>query len=307
MRKSHFFPVRAFLLKSGRFPAIVLVSTILLLLTSCGVMDSLRNWGERQRMRRQKDLRESDLRQWETDLKLSRERVEELNEKINEMVQESDRIGQLSWRIGKAYLDAGRFEEAIPHYSAALENSIAKGDRFYGQRISTYDNALPYFNEALKRYKHSPDLLFEAGLAYANASHELGWEANRWHMAIFLFDAMRQTYPSDIRPLFQLALLYGKTTNPELKDVSRAIAYLRESLRIQENDVPARFALAGLLVESGDLTSARNEYVSLVSRIEQMHSAGILKGSKEKNIKYLQAKSNLEKLDACLNGGPCQY
>ncbi len=281
-----------------------LYASILILsftLTSCDyVSDSIRSWGEKSRRRRIEKLSDADLETWERDLKLSRERLQELHENIEEIAQESEFQGNISWKLGRAYMARSRFEQAAMHYSDALQNRLNKYPHEYGERISSYDNAIPYFNEALKRNRLNPELVFEAALCYANASRAIGWEMNRWMIAEYLFRRLREIDPEDTRSLYQLALLYGKTTDRKFRDMDLAVSLLEETVKRQQNDIPARFALAHMLVESGQMDKARKQYSEIMHRIENMHESGILKGKAEKNIKYRTARDNLQKLESCI-------
>lgn len=284
---------------------ILIVMFSFFIFVSCdAVSDAIRSWGEESRRTRIEKLSKLDLEKWERDLNISKEHAEELHQNIEKLVQETSYQGNLSWKIARAYMRRGMHEQAIPHISAALENRLQSPEHEFGERISRFDNAIPYFNEALKKNRVKPDLVFEAGLCYANASVDLGWEENRWKTAVFLFERLRKMEPDDTRPLYQLALLYGKTSDLRYRNMDLAVEFLEEALRKQENDIPARFALAHILVEKGDLDRARNEYREILSRIRNLHDAGMIKGDAEKNQKYQTARDNLEMLDLCISGSP---
>jgi tetratricopeptide (TPR) repeat protein len=285
------------------FILIMLLSVFLF--SSCDpVTDAIRDWGEESRRTRIQKLSELDLKKWERDLEISKEKAEELHQNIEKLVQETKHQGDLSWKIARAYMKRGLHEQALPHMSAALENRLERPDHEFGERISRYDNAIPYFNEALKKIEIKSDLIFEAGLCYANASHDLGWEENRWKTAVYLFNRMRKIDPDDTRSLYQLALLYGKTSDLRYRDLDLAVSFLEEALKKEENDIPARFALAHLYAVKGDLDRARSEYREIMARIENLYDSGMIKGSAQKNQKYQTARENLEMLDLCISGSP---
>ncbi len=289
--------------------SLILLSLLpsLLFLSCDGVSDTLRNWGERQRWGRLRELREADLEQWKRDLQISKENARELNRQIQTLVRESSHQGILSWKIARAYMDAGQFDMAGVHYDAALRGELVRPEQLEGGKVTFLDAALPHYEEALLRRKPDPQLLYEAGLCYANSSHELGWEVERWKRAVLLFDRMRHQKPDDTRPLYQMALLYGKTTRPELKNIPFALELLERVIRLEELNLPARFARAHLLVESGDLSDAREEYGNIMEKLEDMHRSGLLSGSVTRDPRYIQAGENAEKLDICIQNLPgCQ-
>ena len=263
---------------------------------SCGgpVEDAVRNWGERERRTRQKDISEEDLEKWRKDFRLSEERTRELYENITEIVQEAGLRGLLARRIAQAYVREGRYEEASGLYRAAIEGRLpeAKEDR----KIHYLESALPWFVIALNRHKPEPDLLFEAGLCYANASRALGWEEDRWRVAVLLFETVRRILPGDIRASYELALLYSKVENERLRDQDLALELLDEVLRRDEKDVSARFARAHVLASTGDFEEARGEY----GRILEMLADRGMKNTPH----YRQAERNMSDLKLCETGSP---
>ncbi|MCR9144021.1 MAG: tetratricopeptide repeat protein [bacterium] len=272
-----------------------------------GLSDSLRNWGERGRRPAKARLDEAQVARWERDLNLSRARALELHDDLQDLVQESNRQGMLAWNIGKAYLNAGRYDLAALHYQQAIQGepperlaAIQSGQTAPG--VATFEQALPYFEEALLRHSPDPELLFEAGLCFANASRAAGWERNRWRTAVLLFERMRRVAPDDIRSRYQLALLYGKTSDSAARDIPRAIDYLEEVVRREERDIPARFLLGQLLVQSGDFDRARAQYSRIMEILEKIHDQGLAPGPASGNPRYQQARENLEVLEACAIG-----
>lgn len=293
-----------------KYFCVYFVMPVLLALTSISceaTEDALRNWGERGRRSAQPRLNEEEVRRWERDLNLSRARSLELQKSIQDLVQESNRQGMLAWKIGKAYLNAGRYDLASLYYKGAIQGRLP--DDLEGQTapdIATFEQALPFFEEALARHNPDAELLFEAGLCYANASRAAGWERDRFRTAVLLFERMARVAPDDIRSRYQLALLYGKTGDPDLRDVPGAIELLNEVLVREEQDISARFLLGQLYAVQGRLDQAREQYAQIMSILENLHRAGVVPGSPEKNPRYVQARENLETLEACLAGsGNC--
>lgn len=273
-------------------------------MNSCNLYDSIRTWGERDRRAKVKQLTTGELDQWSRDLEISRDHASELHLRIQELVQESAHHGQVSWKIARAYMDQGRYRMAEEYFKGAMENRLVDSTGKMLETSSLFESALPYYTDALRRNQVDPQLLFDAGLCYANSSRELGWNGDRWRVAVLLFETMRARLPRDPRPLYELGLLYGKTTNPDLRDSAKAIDLLKETLDLNPDDVGARFALAHIVAETGDLSGAREETRRIMQSIEEMKGAGLIQGNLEKNRQYVQARENLEKLDTCIENKP---
>lgn len=270
--------------------------------------DRLRQWGERDRRPAQQRLDEVEVQRWQRDLNLSRARTLELHETLQELVQESNHRGMLAWKIAKAYLNAGRYDLAAMHYQgAAAGREPAQIAAETAPGVATFEQALPFFEEALLRHRAEPELLFEAGLCFANASRAAGWERERWNTAVRLFQQQLRIAPEDVRPRYQLALLYGKTDDSAVRDPERAMEYLRQVLAREERDISARFLLGQLLVEGGDLSSAREEYLRIQTTLGDLHEKGLVPGAARDNPRFQQARANFETLDACLSGGACAF
>lgn len=278
-----------------------LVAALGIFLIGCeGVTDSIRNWGERSRRNRAEELREEELRKWERDLNLSRARVLELHRSVHDLVQESGKQGMLSWKIARAYMKDQRFEMAGTYYRGAIEGRLPDP----AEAGPLFESALPFFREALRRRRINEELLFEAGLCYANASRAMGWEESRWRTAELLFDQMRAIKPDDSRAAYQLALLYGKTPRDDLRQRDRAIALLEAIILREEKNLPAHFARAHMLVEKGDLAAALQAYDILRERIETLHGQGVIGGNLRNNPQYQRVQVNIEKLTICVNNAP---
>jgi len=279
---------------------ILLSTSFLLFFSSCQkVQDWIRAYGVTERQKKVKKLREHDIEMWKRDLGMSRERVEKLHADIHSTVQESNYQGILSWKIAKAYAEEARYEMAAEYYEAALEERAP-----VGEHTSAYylEQAIPFYEEALKRHLPDPELLFDAGLCYANASKNLGWERSRWQIAVLLFQRLHEMKPDDIRAPYQLALLYGMAGKPKLRDTDRALALLDENLRREPNDVPSRFLMAHLYALIGNFERAKHEYEQIITVIEDLHATGQLGGPATNNPQYKKARENIEQLDACIAG-----
>lgn len=283
-------------------PVFTIVMGGCILLAACqGAEDSVRNWGERQGRDRIQPLDEREIQRWKRDLDISDSEIQELNRRIQELVQESNHKGQLSRRIGKAYMDAGRYEMATMHYGAALEDEM-----FDERQLRSIERSVPHYREALARHNLEPELVFEAGLAFANAAVNLGWEDRRLNTAIYLFERHAELKPEDHRPRYQLALIYGKTANSDYFFPDRSISMLEDILLEEPDNVPVRFARAHILAENGQWDFAIDEYRTIRGVLEDMHGRGQLPGNVRRNPQYIQAGENLEKLQACITGEYCE-
>jgi tetratricopeptide (TPR) repeat protein len=220
---------------------------------------------------------------------------------MHDLVQESNLQGMLAWKIAKAYTREKRYDMAAEYYEAAFEGRMPVGETV--DPLST-ENSLPFYRNALKRHIPDVELLFDAGLAYANASRELGWEESRWRTAVLIFERMLEMKPDDLRSPYQLALLYAFTTKSDLKNTERALGYLERILKSEENNIPARFAMAHIHVMEGHYEKGRSEYVTIKDVIENMFNAGLISGSYQRNPQYQKAVQNIEKLDLCIEGSP---
>jgi tetratricopeptide (TPR) repeat protein len=279
-----------------RLSLLIFLSVLPGLLHCQKISDSIRNWGTQSRRNRAKALQEEELKMWERDLSLSRARAQELQRTIHSLVQESAHQGALSWKIARAYMNNNRFEEAIPYYEGAMNNTLP-------EPASSFEEAIPYFNIALRKNRIDTDLLFEAGLCYANASRSAGWEKSRWKTAVQLFDLMRAQKPEDRRAHYQLALLYGKAGRAELRNVELAKQLLKEILAHEDMNIPAYFTLAHIEAESGDLAAALSSYRRVQEKLEELNKKGVL-GDLERNRQYQKAAENIEKLTVCVNRQP---
>ncbi len=272
------------------------------------VQDQVYRWGETNRHTREKKIQEEDLRKWQSQLKLSREKSRELHQAVQEIVKEKQLQGQLSQKIANAFLQIGRYDLSAQYYNDALQNKFIQRTKEAPEKRNSYLNfekSLRYFDSSLLIVPSNRDLFFEAGLAYANASRAQGWEEKRFRIAIVLFKRMMKMvspHEIDVRPFYQLALLYGKTGIEKYKNIKLATQLLERVLSIEEKHIPARFALAHFLVEEGKIENAIAEYDHIIEILQDIHR----KYKHGDNIpvssypNYKQAKENKKKLQDCL-------
>ncbi|WP_109020879.1 hypothetical protein [Leptospira kobayashii] len=247
---------------------------------------------------------ESDIANWKEKLALEEAEIEELDKRIRKMVQKTNQAGALSWKIARAYMRAGSFEVGAKHY----EEAIVAQTEDKGYEIHSFESALPYFEKAMEMGKLDKQLLFEAALAFGNASKDMGWEPTRRARAIQLLKQLSRLDKDDTRFPFQLALIYfdssikgenwsGKT-NAGYDEVDTAFQLLDLVLQKEPYNVPARFAKANFLYQTGKSSQAHNEYIRLKSILEEMKTNGAIREPLEKNPSYQNVLKNLEKLGA---------
>jgi len=281
-----------------RLTAILLTLTLI----SCGEPgDWLRNWGMRHRQKRATNLNEAELEMWQKDLAISKEKAEELNKKIHELVLESNRQGMLSWKIAKAYMNAERYEMAAMYFESAMQNKTPEPA---SAETHFLEQSLPRIKEALQKNRNEFHILLDAGICFANASRDLGWEESRFQTAEYLYKIASDMKPEDTRPMYQLAIMYAKAKEP-LRRTDLAIDLLRKIIRINQRDMPARFALGHVLAESGDFDGSASVYREILQTLDELHKAGDIAGPSTKNQSYKKAAENLSKLEECRNAGTC--
>ncbi len=270
----------------------------------------LQYWGEKDRaekdhlersLERSYKQKESEIAKWQSRLQISWEQSRKLHENIGALMKETQLQGQLSRKIGQAYLQTGRYDLASYYYKEALANSWpASKDMRDRHSQSRFEASLSFFDQALLKQAPNPDLMYEAALAYANASRALGWEQQRFQIAYKLLRAMLGLRPEDTRAMYQLALLYAKTTLHRYRKPEKAIKLLRKALLLEEKNISARFALAHVLAQEGELEESAKEYGAIQELLVKLHGQGIIKGLLARHPNYIRARKNQEKLQACM-------
>ncbi|GIX41741.1 MAG: hypothetical protein KatS3mg129_1474 [Leptospiraceae bacterium] len=273
---------------------------IIIYFTSCeNIKHIIQNWSFDHRRERRIKITEEDLKTWQHQLKTSEEETKELFEIIEKYAQEKKIQGELAWKIGKALLNQGSYELATEFFKQSVNQELKEPE----EKLNLYESALPYFKKALLNYKPLPDLLYDAGICYGNASRVLGWEEERLKTALFLFERGNAAYPEDIRFSYSLGILYGKIPEP-YKNIEKAISYLDNVIKKDKYHISAYFAKANILVENGDFQEAFSIYEDITKIIEEMYSKGLLKGNVSNNAQYKQALQNMKDLQLCIEGKP---
>lgn len=282
-----------------RLSAVLALSSILML-PACGQLeDSIRNWGKRHRLQRIQKVDEGATEQLQRDLNLSRAKAKEIETQMQALVQESSIRGRLAWQLARRFCLEGRYEAGNAYARASVKGQVPTEAQPPASQV--FERALPYFQEALAHARLEANLVFDAGLCYANASRALGWEAERFTTAVFLFEAVRRMEPKDTRADYQLALLYGKTTNPDFRNTGRAVELLEGIITRDDFNIPARFALAHVQAEIGDWSQAARQYAIIQEKLRDLHRRGNLPGDPTRSPQFQQAVRNAEQLQDCLN------
>lgn len=274
--------------------------------TGCDYLKSLTESRYRKRIGGE-PASEKDIVNWKEKLALEEAEIEEMEKRIRKMVQKSNQSAALSWKIARAYMRAGSADLGARYYDEALAESIPNAKQG-GFEIHSYESALPYFDKAIQSGKLDKQLLYEAAVAYANASKDMGWESTRRNRAINLFKQLSKLDKEDSRFPFQLALVYfdsslkdevwnGKLTSG-YDEVELAFSLLDQILRKEPYNVPTRFAKANFLYQVGKSNLAYDEYTRIKSILEEMKEKGNIREPLEENSSYRNVIKNLNQLGA---------
>lgn len=268
-----------------------------LFFTGCSdVRHTIQNWVERHRTSRQQKIHREDIEKWKHDLAISEEEAEKLYRWIYDFAREKKLQGEISWKIGKALMEQASYELA----SSYMKNAFG-GELKDEKEVSLFEEALPYFQKALIHAPLNPDLLYDAGLCYGNASRALGWEERRFRTAIYLLERGWSLNQNDTRFAYVLGILYGKTTNT-LRNVEKAIRLFDFTIRKDPYFLNPYFAKAQVLVEEGLFQEAFFVYNEITEVIKDMYAKKLLRGDYTDDPRYRQAMHNMKELQVCIEG-----
>lgn len=283
------------------------------LILSFSFCEKLEEWGQRRaRERLGGQVDEKEIEIWKEKLGLQEAEIHALDEKIKEMVSKTKQAGALSWKIAKAYLKVGNSEISTEYYQRAIDDQLHGVYEPAQSRpeIHKFESALPFFETALKNRTVDEELLFETGLAYANASRDRGWDRERRKIAINIFKGLMRRNPDDLRYPYELALIYfDSSINDGLvegvsegyNDIPKAFNLLNYILERQEREnlladsISTRFALANFHYRLGNVAEATSHYKKIKSLLEGFADAGKIKNL-SKNPSYINVTRNLEKI-----------
>lgn len=247
-----------------------------------------------------------DLDAWKRRLAMDEAEIIELEKKIRELASKTRSAGALSWKIAQGYMKIGDYDLAAKYYNKALkEESEGKRSEVVGADVHFFESALPYFDRALLQMPVDQQLLFETGLAYANAAKDRGWEPTRRQSAIEIFQALTRQDPRDSRFPFQLALIYFDSSMVDsawegisagFHDQEKAFVILDSILKKEPRNIPTRFAKANFLYRLGQSEAAKDEYLYIKSTLESLKKDGFIKENLEENDSYRNVQEDLKKL-----------
>lgn len=281
--------------------------TLILLTSSC---DKLKDIGQDNFKKNvtPKTPSEAELEKWKEKLALDEAEIKELDEKIRKMVRKTKEAGVLSWRIAQGYMRVGNYELSSRYYTQAIQQNMENKVDVVGSEVHFFEAAIPFFEKALLYRELTDDLLFEAGLAYANASRDRGWDKERRQIAVTIFKGLIRRDPADLRYPYELALIYFDSSISDggidgldpsgYNDAEKAMKIMNAIIQKEPNNIPARFARANFLYRSGSPEQATEEYLTIKSKLESMKEAGVIKESLDKNTSYLNVVRNLKKLSS---------
>ncbi len=261
----------------------ILVS-LFLVFFSCQKLEDLsrENWKNRGIVN--PNVGEEDINKWRDRLDLKEAEVKELQKSLIQYVNSSKELGGLYWKIGQAYMKLGNAESAIHHYETAIQ----------------------FMEKSLGARKIDKEVLFEMGLAYANASKDRGWNPAYRSKAIDIFRGLMRLDPEDTRFPYQLALIYfdsgmseeawGGVVKEGYEDPKVAFKFLDAILAREPINVPVRFAKANFLYRLGKIDEAKNEYLRIQSVMQTMHKDGKIQGDLESNPSYQNLVRNLKQI-----------
>ena len=271
-------------------------------------LDAFQYWAEEDKAEKRLRIEEQDLQKWMRHLKLNRDRALELEEQVQKIVNNDRLQGELSRKIAQAHMKKGHYDLASLYYEGALQSKLPSRKEPEKFQFFSFETSIAHYDTVLLFQNLNPDIFYEAGIAYANASRAQAWEKQRFERALLLFQRMSRLYPEDLRPLYQMALLYGKTSLKKYKNTDYAISLLRKFLTRKTDDWRARFALAHFLAEKRNWEEAILEYKKIETLLSDWHEKKLIPGDISKNSMYKQARENREKLEKCMqSSAPCLF
>ncbi|EPG64310.1 tetratricopeptide repeat protein [Leptospira wolffii] len=249
-----------------------------------------------------------DLEAWKRRLDMDESEIVELEKKIREMAAKTRSAGALSWKIAQGYMKIGDYDLAAKYYNNAIQAEVSgKKSEVVGADVHFFESALPYFDKALLLAPVDQQLLFETGLAYANASKDRGWEPKRRQTAVEIFQSLTRQDPRDSRFPYQLALIYFDSSMNDssweglhagFQDQDKAFSLLDSVLKKEPRNVPVLFAKANFLYRSGKTDLAKEEYLRLKTTIEGLKTDGFIKEDLNENESYKNVINNLKKMES---------
>ena len=258
------------------------------------------NWKKKVASKKE-TIQLSDIESWKEKLNITEAELKDIDEKIYKKIDTTNQKAYMAFKIGKAFLKVSQYENAIDSLNAGLELQSGKDLQNHH-----YEEAAAYLETGLKNSKIDKELLFDLGLAYANAAKDRGWEKTRREKAIGIFKSLARTDANDSRFPYQLALIYFDSTYsdfglpPELAngydDIEKSFKLLNYLIRKYPNDVSARFARANFSYKLGKKSESFEDYSAIKSILESLSAEGKLEGNLKDNPTYKNLLNNLQRL-----------
>jgi len=180
--------------------------------------------------------------------------------------------------LGSALTELRRYEEAIIHYTEALQIKPDSAEPYYNLGIALARQGK--FNEAIAHYTTALRIEPDHAEAHNNLGDVLR-QQERYDEAISHFSKALQLKPDYAKPHGNLGIVLARQGK-----FNEAIAHFSEALRIQPNDADTHYNLAVTLEKQGRLDEAMNhlsETVRLQPNNAQAHnSMGVILASQER-------------------------
>ncbi len=297
---------------------------VILFFFSCDKLKELGRENIRKKLS-EPNISPKEMERWKEQLGVEEAEIVRLDEQIRKMVKKTKEAGALSWKIARAYMKTGSYHYASIYYDRAIQEKQGKdlSNEPPSAELHSFESAIPFFEKAALYKEMDEELLFETGLAYANASKDRGWDKQRRGAAVSIFKGLTRKNPEDLRYPYQLALIYFDSSmndgliegiDPEgYNDTEKAMKILyailnryneravnAESKSLQQeamgNGVSVRFTLANFLYRQGKSAEAEQEYLKIKTILEKFKEEGRITESLEKNTPYMNVLKNLKKI-----------
>lgn len=297
---------------------------LILLFFSCDKLKELGRENIRKKLS-EPNISPKEMERWKEQLGIEEAEIVRLDEQIRKMVKKTKEAGALSWKIARAYMKTGSYHYAAMYYDRAIHEKQGKdlSNEPPSAELHSFESAIPFFEKTALYKDIDEELLFETGLAYANASKDRGWDKQKRSAAISIFKGLTRKNPEDLRYPYELALIYFDSSmndglidgvDPEgYNDSEKAMKILyailnryseravnAESKSLQQEAMGAgvsiRFTLANFLYRQGKSSEAEQEYVKIKTILEKFKEEGRITENLEKNSSYMNVIKNLKKI-----------
>lgn len=278
---------------------------LVLMLFSC---DKLKEMGQENFKKKvaPKTPKEAEIERWKEKLDLTEAEMKDLEEKIRKLVKKTKEAGALSHKIALSYMKVGNYELSTRYYAKAIEENLQGKTETISHEVHFFEGAIPFFEKVILYKELNDDILFEAGLAFANASRDRGWDKERRTIAVNIFKGLIIRDPKDQRYPFELALIYFDSSITDglvdgvdpngYNETDKAMKLISSVIGKEPNNIPAKFARANFLYRLGKPELAESDYLAIKSKLEEMKNSGIIKEKLEKNNSYQNVLKNLKKI-----------